>query len=172
MQTKVEPGAAVAKLLPVESSESVNRLIAPSTREEQLSYVVREALARQAQHDSQVALSQEHSKVDASLASSSSDYIHSLALPSIYQSGARQLSLADDIESHLGKLSESASAVSQKLFFERTQERAFDRIADSLFPGFGRLEFSILKRDLRFDYLNGRKCGAQKFGLCVSTTGK
>lgn len=161
----------MAKPLPVESSESVERLLAPSTRDEQVSYAVRETLARQAQQDAQTALSGEHLKVDASLASSSGDYIHSLTLPNIYQNGAK-VSLADDVEAHIGKLSEPLSAVSQKLFFERTQERAFDQIADNLFTGFGRLEFSFLKRDLRFDYLNGRKCGAQKFGLCVSTTGK
>ena len=157
------------KPLPVESSESVDRLLAPSTREEQISYAVREILARQSQQEAQALASEERLRVDASHASPS-DSIHSLTVPDIYQNNARQVSLADDIEAHIGKLSEPASAVSQKLFFERTQERAFDRIADNLFPGFGRLEFSLLKRDMRFDYLNGRKCGAQKFGLCLSTT--
>ena len=161
----------MAESLPVESIESVDRLLAPSTREEQVSYAVRETLARQAQQDAQALASGEPLRVDAGRASSS-DHVRLLTLPNIYQKGAKQVSLADDIEVHIGKLSEPSSAVSQKLFFERNQERAFDRIADNVFPGFGRLEFSFLKHDMRFDYLNGRKCGAQKFGLCISTTGK
>jgi hypothetical protein len=167
-----EQEIAVAEPLPIKSNEtSIDRLLEPSSRQEQINYAVRETLARQAQEDAQAHALGARSVTDKSGAPPV-DILRPLTLSNVYHNGAKELPLDDDINARIGRLSEPLSAVSQQLFFEHRQERAFDHIADSVFPGFGRFEFKLLKRDMRFDYLNGRRCNAQKLGLCFSTTGR
>jgi hypothetical protein len=160
----------MAKPLPTESHEDVDRLLAPSTREEQISYAVREALSRQAQHDAKTLASENGSKTESSVAPVA-DGSHHITLSNIYKNG-KEISFADDLDAHIGNFAEPSNLLSQRLIFEHSRDRAFDHFADSIFPGFGRLEFSFLKREMRLDYLNGRRCTSQKLGICFSTTGR
>lgn len=54
-----------------------------------------------------------------------------------------------------------------KLQIERTRQRSFDRVADMIHPGFGRLEFKVGENNVRLDYLNPRRCKLKGAGLCV-----
>jgi len=54
-----------------------------------------------------------------------------------------------------------------KLAIERTRQRSFDRVADMIHPGFGRLEFKVGENNVRLDYLNPRRCKLKGAGLCV-----
>lgn len=54
-----------------------------------------------------------------------------------------------------------------KLQIERTRQRSFDRVADMIHPGFGRMEFKVGENNVRFDYLNARRCKLKGAGLCV-----
>lgn len=55
-----------------------------------------------------------------------------------------------------------------KMQIDRKRQRTFDRIADMIYPGFGRIEFKIGDSNARLDYLNARRCkGLKGVGLCL-----
>jgi|AGTN01.1.fsa_nt_gi hypothetical protein len=54
-----------------------------------------------------------------------------------------------------------------KLQIERTRQRSFDKVADMIHPGFGRMEFKVGDNNVRFDYLNARRCRLRGAGLCL-----
>lgn len=54
-----------------------------------------------------------------------------------------------------------------RLQIERTRQRSFDKVADMIHPGFGRMEFKVGDNKVRFDYLNARRCKLKGAGLCL-----
>lgn len=50
--------------------------------------------------------------------------------------------------------------------FKRQRQRIADRIADSIYPGFGRIESKNANFESRLDYISARRCGL-KWGLCL-----
>jgi hypothetical protein len=164
----------MAKTLP-KSHEEVDRLLAPSTREEQLSYLVRQTLSRQAQTEAKSLISNNTLKTNKTdkAVTPAADGLHHITLSNVYKSD-KEVSFADELDAHIGRISEPSNVLSQRQIFEHSRERALDSLADSIFPGFGRLEFSFLQHPMRLDYLNARRCTSQKLqrlGICFSTTG-
>jgi hypothetical protein len=139
--------------------------LAPNLQD-QISLEVREMLSRQAQEERQAQVFGQHVNREINL-SEKDTYSRALTLPG-GGTGARNTSFVDDFDTHVGKPSDPSALVSRQLFFQQRQERAFDRAADSIYPGFGRVEFKLLGQNMRLDYLNGRKCGFKKLGLCLS----
>lgn len=155
----------------IESNEKNTDLSARLTLEEQIGLAVRETLAKQAQQEQQARALGGSSTNERNL--ESAEHTQTPVLSSeLANGGQRGPLLAEDLETHLGRDGGTDSAlglVSRQLYFQHRQEQAFDRIADAFYPGFGRFEFNLLGRNLRFDYLNGRKCNLKTFSLCLST---
>jgi hypothetical protein len=50
------------------------------------------------------------------------------------------------------------------------RQRAADRIADMISPGFGRAEFEIGENHVRIDYIYSRRCKTRGVGVCFQMT--
>lgn len=150
-----------------ESNEKSPDLSPRLTLQEQISFAVRETLAKEAQQEQQARAFSSHPTNE-----SGSQNVEGTRAPilstELSNRGSKGPFMAEDLEAHLGTDSALALA-SRQLYFQRRQEQAFDRIADAFYPGFGRFEFTLLGRNLRFDYLNGRKCNLKTLSLCLST---
>lgn len=50
---------------------------------------------------------------------------------------------------------------------EAQRQRTFERVADSIAPGLGRVEFKAGSNDVRIDYLYAKRCRVKGIGICL-----
>lgn len=72
----------------------------------------------------------------------------------------------EDGRYHHGRESERKNRDAQRKIDE-TRQRTFEKVADSIAPGLGRVEFKIGSNNARLDYLYAKRCRVKGVGICL-----